>query len=278
MKHVEYSWTTSDGLSIFAQSWTPDGPAKAAIALVHGLGEHSDRYPRVVERLTAAGHAINAYDLRGHGRSGGPRLYARSFDALMKDIDSHIERTKERFPGLPVFLYGQSFGGEQVLYYALQRPAAIAGVVASSPLLAPGTKQPAAKLAAGRLIARIVPTLIFPTGVPLESISRDPAVIEWTRTDALYQDNGVSARLGTDFLAAGDWILSQTRFPLPLLIMQGTDDQHVSAQKTIEFAKALSGDVTLKVWDRGRHELHNDLDREAVIDFVLVWLGKHLGS
>ena len=127
MKHVEYSWTTSDGLSIFAQSWAPDGAPRAVVALVHGLGEHSNRYPSLVEKLPSAGYAINTYDLRGHGRSGGPRLYAPSFESLMTDIDRHIQNTKERFPGMPVFLYGQSFGGEQVLYYACADPLPLQG-------------------------------------------------------------------------------------------------------------------------------------------------------
>ena len=276
MKHVEYSWTTSDGLSIFAQSWAPDGAPRAVVALVHGLGEHSNRYPSLVEKLPSAGYAINTYDLRGHGRSGGPRLYAPSFESLMTDIDRHIQNTKERFPGMPVFLYGQSFGGEQVLYYAMRRSPAVAGVIASSPLLAPGTPQSTVKLTAGRLLARVLPKAIFPTGVPLESISRDPAVVEQTRKDPLYQHKGVSVRLGTDFLDAGDWIRTQAQFPLPLLLMQGTDDRHVDPKKTIEFAQKLKGDVTLKVWDGSRHELHNDLDRDTVIGFVLAWLGKHL--
>jgi alpha-beta hydrolase superfamily lysophospholipase len=275
VKHVEYFWKASDGVSMFGQSWAPDAGARAAIALVHGLGEHSGRYPRLVERLQAAGYAVNAFDLRGHGRSSGPRLFARSYETLMQDIQSHIDQTRQRFPGLPVFLYGHSLGGAQVLSYALRRTPPLAGVIASSPLLAPGTAQSSLKLAAGRLVARIFPTAIFPTGVPLEGISRDPAVRAWTREDPLYQDNGVSARLGTEFLAAGKWISSQTRFPLPLLVMQGTDDHHVDPKATIEFAERLTADVTLKVWENGRHELHNDLDKDAVIDFVLAWLGRH---
>ncbi len=275
MKHVEYSWTTSDELSIFAQSWAPDGAPRAVVALVHGLGEHSNRYPSLVEKLPSAGYAINTYDLRGHGKSGGPRLYAPSFESLMTDIDRHIQNTKERFPGLPIFLYGHSMGGEQVLYYVLRRSPSLRGVIASSPLLAPGIRVPLVKVAAGKLLARLIPKVIFTTAVPWDSLSRDPSVVEAAKQDPRYQE-GVSARLGTDFLATGRWISSHERFPLPLLLMQGTDDRHVDPKKTIELAQKLQGDVTLKVWDGSRHELHNDLDRDKVIDFVLAWLGKHL--
>jgi alpha-beta hydrolase superfamily lysophospholipase len=275
MKHVEYSWKSSDGLEMFAQSWAPDGKPKAVIALVHGLGEHSNRYPLLVERLPSAGYAITAYDLRGHGRTGGPRLYASSFEVLMDDIDIHLEQTRQRFPGPPIFLYGHSLGGEQVLYYALRRSPSLAGVVATSPLLAPGTPMSPIKIAIAKVLARIVPTSVITTEVPWDSLSRDPKVIEWTKSDPLFRE-GLSTRLGVEILRAGEWIRSHEEFPLPLLVLQGTEDRHVSPQVTIEFTKKLRGDVTLVVFDGGRHELHNDLDRGKLADTVIEWLGKHL--
>jgi alpha-beta hydrolase superfamily lysophospholipase len=275
MKHMEYSWKASDGLSIHAQSWAPDGKANAVVALVHGLGEHSGRYPLLAEKLPPAGYALSAYDLRGHGKSAGPRVYAPSFDVLMRDIDLHLEQTRQRFPGLPVFLYGHSLGGEQVLYYALRRSPSVAGVVASSPLLALGTPMSPVKVGAGRVLARILPTLVITTEIPWDSLSRDSSVIEWTKSDPLFHE-GVSTRLGSEMLRAQRWICCQERFPLPLLVLQGTDDHHVSPQKTIEFARNISGDVTLKVFEGGRHELHNDLDRARVADVVLEWMGKRI--
>jgi alpha-beta hydrolase superfamily lysophospholipase len=275
MRHTEYSWKASDGLEIFAQSWAPDGKARAVVALVHGLGEHSGRYPLLVEKLPPAGYAVNAYDLRGHGKSDGPRVYASSFEVLMDDIDRHLQQTRERFRGLPVFLYGHSLGGEQVLYYALRRSPSLAGVIATSPLLAPGIPVSPLKVAGAKLLARLVPRSIVSAEVPWDSLSRDSSVIEWAKNDPLYHE-GVSTRLGVEFLRAGEWICCQDTFPLPLLILQGTDDHHVSPQKSIEFAKKLSGDVTLEVFEGGRHELHNDLDRAKVAEIVLAWMGKRV--
>ena len=70
MRHSESTFTSSlDGLSIFRQSWFPDGEARATILLFHGLGEHSGRYAHVAEVLTSAGYAVHALDHRGHGRT-----------------------------------------------------------------------------------------------------------------------------------------------------------------------------------------------------------------
>ncbi len=273
MKHEEYSWKTFDGVDIFAQSWAPDRGAKAAVALVHGLGEHAGRYQAIVERFPAAGYALNAFDLRGHGRSAGPRVYAPSFEALMRDIDHHLEETRARFPRLPVFLYGHSLGGEQVLYYALSRSPSLAGVIASSPLLGLGTPLSPVKIAAGKLLSHIAPKMVFSSEVPWDGLSRDAALVETTKKDPLYK-TGVTTRLGAEFLDAQEWITAQKSFPLPLLVMQGTDDHHVSPKTTIDWATQLSGAVTLKVWEGGKHELHNDIEKSKVIDFMIAWMAE----
>jgi alpha-beta hydrolase superfamily lysophospholipase len=277
MKHVEYSWKAFDGLEMFAQSWAPDGKPVAAIALVHGLGEHSGRYRLLTDRLPSAGYAFNAFDLRGHGRTGGPRLYASSYDVLMNDIDGHLAQTRQSFPSVPLFLYGHSLGGIQVLYYALRRSPRLAGVIASSPALGSGTRVSPLKLTAAKLASRVIPTAVFTMGFLWEDLSRDSSLVESTKTDPLFQE-GMSARLAIETLRAIEWVSSQTGFPLPLLLMQGTDDHHVDPKKTIKFGQGLGGDVTVKVWEAGRHELHNDLEKEKVADFVLTWLGKHLNN
>jgi alpha-beta hydrolase superfamily lysophospholipase len=77
-------------------------------------------------------------------------------------------------------------------------------------------------------------------------------------------------------LNAGPFILAHKSFPVPLLIMQGTEDVHVDPAATIAFAKSLPGDVTLKVWEGMRHELHNELRRTEVVAFMRQWLEAHV--
>lgn len=271
MTHEEYSWTTFDGISIYARTWRPQGTARAVIALIHGVGDHSGRYPWLVEMLTGAGCAVSAFDRRGEGKSGGPRVHAPSYEALLRDIDRHLENTRERFPKIPHVLYGQSFGGAQTLCYVMKRSPKLAAVVASSPGLASGVRQPAAKILAGRVLSMIAPRVHIPLGSPLSSLSHDPTWIETTKADP-YLVQTLSARIGMLQLDTNQWILAQSSFPLPLLIMQGTADEHVDAQVNISFAHRLKGDVTLKVWEGLGHELHNELARAEVLQFVRGWL------
>jgi len=72
-ENEEWGWESTDGLEMFAQSWEPEEPPKAIGCLVHGLGEHSGRYAHVGKAFADAGFALASFDLRGHGKSGGPR-------------------------------------------------------------------------------------------------------------------------------------------------------------------------------------------------------------
>jgi alpha-beta hydrolase superfamily lysophospholipase len=273
--HIEHSWKTFDGLQVFAQTWQPAEAVKAAIALVHGVGDHSGRFPYLVESLVAAGYAVSACDQRGHGRTEGPRIHAPSYESLLRDIDRHLEVTRERFPGVPVVLYGHSFGGAQVLCHGMRRRPRLACVVASSPGLASGVRQPAVKVLAGRLLSRLAPTLRIPLGSPLDGLSHDPAWIATTQRDPLFSET-LSARVAMEQLVTNQWILAQTSFPLPLLIMQGTEDRHVDPNVNAAFAQRLEGDITFKLWEGLGHELHNELARADVLAYVRTWLDAHV--
>ena len=116
--HREYKWNAFDGLDLYAQSWSPAEP-KALICLVHGFNDHSARFDNWSRRLTAEGFAVAAVDLRGHGRSGGRRGYARSYQDLIEDVSVLMTRSRSLFPGIPLVLYGHSMGGNLVTNYLL---------------------------------------------------------------------------------------------------------------------------------------------------------------
>jgi alpha-beta hydrolase superfamily lysophospholipase len=82
----------------------------------------------------------------------------------------------------------------------------------------------------------------------------------------------LSARIAIEQLYANRWILTQTAFPLPLLIMQGTADRYVDPKVNITYARRITGEITLKVWEGFGHELHNELHRKEVFEYVLAWL------
>src|SRR5512137_2011524 len=142
MQHIEFTQQALDDVQFYFQGWQPETPPKAVVCLVHGLGEHTGRYAHVAAALNDAGYALLGFDLRGHGKSGGPRGHTPTYDALMDDIGRLLAEAGQRYPGQQQFLYGHSLGGNLVLNYALRRKPGLAGVIATSPALRPATPLP----------------------------------------------------------------------------------------------------------------------------------------
>jgi alpha-beta hydrolase superfamily lysophospholipase len=276
MNHFEYSWTTGDGMRLYGQGWSPVGDTRAVISLVHGLGEHSGRYTYVADKLTRAGFAVIAFDMRGHGRSEGPRGHAASYDLILDDIAHLLKEAGERFPRIPRFLYGHSLGGNLVITYALRRQPQIAGVIATSPGLAPGEPVPAWKMTMARLLYQTIPTMSLANGLDQSNLSHDPAIIQAYQADPLVHDR-ISARLGMDMIEAGQYALQHARdLHLPILLIQGSADHIVSPEMTKKFASQVHGDCTLKMCEGYYHETHNEPTKDRVILLIIEWLGKHV--
>lgn len=266
----------SDGVKIHTRWWEPDGDARAVVCLVHGLGEHSGRYDAVAARLTAAGYGVCAFDLRGHGESGGRRGDTR-FAAAYEDIDRLLADAAGWFPRAPRFLYGHSLGGLLVLSYTLGRRPALAGVVASGAALHNSLREQKAKLFLVRILAPLLPGLALPSGLDDTLISRDPAVVAAYRADPLTHDRATLG-FGRDAVDAADAALAHAvEFPVPLLLLHGGADRLTYPSGSRAFAAALGAErCTLVVYDGLYHEVHNEPEQSRVSADVVAWLDRHL--
>src|SRR5512136_2894141 len=179
---------TRDGLRLLGLQWKPAGKARGVVCLVHGIGEHVGRYAHVAAAMNDAGYAMLGFDQRGHGRSEGPRGFTPSFDTFLDDLDVQLDEARRRHPGQPVFLYGQSMGGNLVLYYSLRRKPSLAGVVASSPQIRLAFTPPAWKTTLGRWMLKLWPTMVMANGLDVKNLSHDAAVVRAYTTDPLVHD------------------------------------------------------------------------------------------
>ena len=191
---------------LFRRDWEPDGPPRAVVALVHGLGEHSGRYERLAARFTGAGIAVSAIDLRGHGKSPGARGDIR-FAPAVDDIDALVRACGER--GVPVFVYGHSLGALLAVLWLMERPSStpVAGVVVSAIGLHSSLREQAAKVRAARVLGRWVPKVRVRSGIDPATISRDPEVVRAYRADKLVHDT-VSLGFGLDALETVDAVVA----------------------------------------------------------------------
>jgi acylglycerol lipase len=279
MKTFETKWEDKDGMTFFIQGWEPDRKPKAFIALVHGLGEHSTRYTHVGKVMTDAGYVMAGFDLRGHGKSGGPRGHVSSLNAYMQDIRGFLHLMAERYPDIPHFVYGHSLGGLLALVCGIQYGAELKGVMVTGAALRSALQEQKAKVVLAKVLGIIMPRLTVSSGLDPTAISRDQQIVEAYKNDPLVHDSA-SLGFGKAALHAIDLCFARAKkFPVPLLMIHGKKDKIAYSSGSENFAKLVSeasGDVTFKLCDDLYHEVHNEPEKAEVFKFMIQWLDKHL--
>jgi alpha-beta hydrolase superfamily lysophospholipase len=287
----EYFFHAPDGEALFAREWIPE-PAdqtRAAVILVHGIGEHSGRYAHIASHFGEHHIALLGFDLRGHGLSHGARGDTPAYARLYDDLAMRIRQAHVDWPDKKIILYGHSLGGNIVINYVMRRLSApsdlqrIDGVIASAPEFRLGFKPPAWKLAMARLLAVAAPGLSLASGLDAHALSHDPAIIASYQSDSLVHDR-VTSRLFLGFSQAGDWALRHPNQwpsfggrPLPLLLSYGTADLLVSPNAIHAFAESLhSSNLVEKPWDNFFHEVHNEQEHLQVTAFYIQWIEEQI--
>jgi alpha-beta hydrolase superfamily lysophospholipase len=277
MEHSEGTFRGMDGLDLYYQCWRPDGKAKAVLAIVHGVREHSGRYTNVVDYLTARGYVVYALDQRGHGRSPGQRGHINAWEEYRGDAKAFLAMIGQQEPDLPVFLLGHSMGALIALDYLLAHPEGLRGaIISGAPLQPIGAAKPY-QIVVARFLSRIRPRLSMTSPFSGAAVSRDPEVVRAYDTDPLVF-NKTSVRWGMEFLATIERVESRAaEVKIPILMIHGGADPIVSADGSRNlFEKLGSPDKELKIYPGSYHEPHNDLDREQVLTDMERWLDRHL--
>lgn len=224
MEHTEGTFQGLAGLALRYQRWRPDAGLKAAIAVVHGFGEHSGRYANLIGHFVPRGYSVSGYDLRGHGLSPGKRGAIRSWQEFREDTRAFFSHVAGLESGAPLFLYGHSMGGLIVLDLALHSPEGMKGVISSGPALGKPGVSPLL-LALSRVLSTIAPGLTLKTGLDATALSRDPSVVKAYQEDPLVHSLA-SARLGTELENTAKWVHAHAaELRVPLLIVHGEADR-----------------------------------------------------
>lgn len=279
MIHNEYEWQGKDGTRLYAQSWMPDGNAHAIINYIHGFKDHSDRFAHWAERFTTHGYGIAAIDLRGHGRSGGKRGYAKGFESFIGDTAVLMENSARIFgKDRRHILYGHSLGGNIVTNYLMSdNPQPDAGII-TSPWFALSLKPSWFKMLMAQIVRRLLPGITVASDIDVRSLSRNENVVKQYLNDPMVH-NFIRPKL---FLEIEQYGLKASRniykINIPLLVMHGTADRITSFRVTRNFVMNSSRLTTFRKWTDAYHELHNDVCEQEVFSYVLGWLDKQTGK
>ena len=302
-----FSYEGSEHLKISAAKWIPEGKIKAVIQIVHGMNEHIGRYSEMAEFLNKNGFAVYGEDHRGHGHTAeikkdlGHFYDNDGFLKIMNDVHGLTEVIKREHPGVPVFLLGHSMGSFISRNIITLFPNDFKGVIIS------GTgNYNSLEIKISKTILRILlfiygPKKIIPyfftNGMNDFNKSFEPrrTDYDWLSTDPKVADEFIADPLCGTMNSLGFYrdLLNMLhnmqkkknigKIPkdMPMFIFSGSMDPVGKNGKTSTLAyesykKAGIRDITFKLWEGYRHEIHKEPVRNELFSEIIEWTEKRL--
>ena len=273
MSRIDFTLESADGTRLYANQQDTGRKPLAHVLIFHGYGEHLGRYHEVMDWFVEQNYKPWAIDFRGHGRSAGHRAYTERYDLYLQDAQALVDHVKQEQGDLPVFLLGHSQGGLIGLRALQEGVGEYKAAILSAPAMRVALEANPIKVAAGKLLSKLLPKLNLPPEIPNDYLCRDPERVAAYGADPLV-NHCVNCRWFTEFLEA-----QETGFKLagnvstPTLVVHPTADQIISPHSVLELYEALgSPDKKLMKLDGYYHEPLNEPDRREVFDEMFAWL------
>jgi alpha-beta hydrolase superfamily lysophospholipase len=269
-------FVAGDGTSLPVAVWpAANGRPKAVILGLHGYGDYRKAWDEPAEIWARDGITTYSYDQRGFGGSPTRGRWPGTA-ALVDDANTMIRLLHARYPGVPIYLAGESMGGAVALV-AADRGAEIDGLILLATALR--SRDTLGPVAAGGLwfFAHTIPW--FPSGPTsidykptdnpktLEKLRNDPQMLRQTRLDMAY---GLVDLMD----AARD---SAAHVHVPYLMLHGLGDRIVPQEPVKAAIEVMPprSDSKLAFYKEGYHLLLRDKEGKTVAADVAVWIGNH---
>jgi acylglycerol lipase len=263
-----------DGMRLPYRVWLPNGPPKAVVLALHGMNDSRDAWEIPAPNFAAAGIAIYAPDQRGFG-STATRGFWPGTQGLVGDAREMTGLLKQRYPGVPEFLMGESMGAAVLMVMATEPHAPkVNGYVLVAPAVWGRAEMNIFERGALWIAANTVPGMLLENRGyvkitasdnhdALVRLSKDPLTIFSTRVD--------TTRGLVDLMDAA--LASAPKFRSRSLFMYGGKDDLIPKRATTATWRALpSGEATLAYYPDHYHLAMRDLGRDTVIDDVIAWM------
>jgi alpha-beta hydrolase superfamily lysophospholipase len=262
------------GVRIVYDVWEPDdSDCRGVVVLCHGYAEHARRYDHVAKRFGESGLAVYALDLRGHGRSGGKRVFLRDISEYTDDFHTLVGISAGEYPELKRVVLGHSMGGGVVFAYGVEHPDDYAAMVLSGPAVAAQDGVSPVMVAVAKTLGKILPGLPVEQ-LPADAVSRDPAVVAAYENDPLVHHGKLPAGIARALIDVGETMpLRAAALTAPLLVVHGEADKLIPVEGSRHLMECVgSTDAHLKVYPGLYHEVFNEPERAVVLDDVASWI------
>jgi len=258
--------------------WEPDDEdPRGVVVLCHGYAEHARRYDHVAQRFGESGLAVYALDLRGHGRSGGKRVYLRNISEYTEDFHTLVGIAAAEYPELKIVVLGHSMGGGVVFAYGVEHPDDYAAMVLSGPAVAAQDGVSPVMVFVAKALGQILPGLPVEQ-LPTDAVSRDPDVVAAYNADPMVHHGKLPAGIARALIGVGETMPARApALTSPLLIVHGEQDKLIPVQGSRHLMECVgSRDKHLTVYPELYHEVFNEPERAAVLDDVASWIEARL--
>ncbi len=303
MRKEEFTYRSSSGLcDIYATRYIPDGEIRGILQISHGMQEFIGRYDGFMTYLAKRGFLVTGNDHLGHGASITDKAHFGYFARengdtyVLEDIHQLTKITKEKYPGLPYFLLGHSMGSFFARRYLFTYDEGLKGAI----IMGTG-HQPKALVSSGKMMAKVVakfkgdeyrsPMLAktafgayndrFEKRTSVDWLTKDTAIVDKyladERDNYLFTCNGFVGMFNCIQTLHDKNNLAKMPKDLPVLFVSGAEDPVGDYTKGVlaaaqTFTDAGMKNVETKFYPGDRHEILNELDKEAVYDDLYHWL------
>ncbi len=271
---TERSFDGVGGVRIVYDVWEPEEKdCRGVVVLCHGYAEHARRYDHVAQRLGESGLVVYALDLRGHGRSGGKRVYLRDISEYTEDFHTLVGIAAAEYPELKRVVLGHSMGGGVVFAYGVEHPDDYAAMVLSGPAVDAQDEVAPVMVFAAKTLGKILPGLPV-EDLPADAVSRDPAVVAAYENDPLVHHGKMPAGIARALIGVGETMPRRAAaLTAPLLVVHGEQDKLIPVNGSRHLMECVgSQDAQLKVYPELYHEVFNEPERAVVLDDVASWI------
>ena len=304
--YEELTYRSADGETmVHAYLWIPSGEIKGVIQLSHGMCEYIQRYDAWARRFAAEGYVFCGNDHLGHGNTAPTpealgHIPARiGYQLLVEDVHTLTTLMRQRFPGAPVILYGHSMGSFVARLYVSKYASDLSAALIS------GTAGLGLPTGLGRKVAgtigffkgdhhrsKLLTSMGF--GGYNKRFAQEQDALSWlTRNKAVrekYKEDRFCALVfttgGYDTLFALISKVSCKRWfstlptDLPILLFSGDHDPVCNygkgVQAVYDLMKKRGCNVTLRLYENARHEMHNELNVDEVFADLMHYLKENV--
>ncbi|MER2088614.1 MAG: alpha/beta hydrolase [Sporosarcina sp.] len=296
----------TDGFLVHAIVLVPDCNPIGHIHLLHGMAEHIGRYEEFANYLVGKGYIVSGHDHRGHGKTGkmngikGHFADADGFDHVVQDAREVIATFRIQYPSPRFILFGHSMGS-----FVARRYVQLYGTEVDLAIFSGTGGNPGASGLAGQVAAYVhgkrngfdqpdnfLNKLVF--GRFNKSIHKPKTPLDWLSTDTeavekYIVDPACGITPTTQFFAdlfkglrkIHDTIeINKIPKELSVLLFSGNEDPVGDNGKGVwkvakQYNNAGMKDVTVMLFEGGRHEMLHEKNRRHVFKAVYDWIGKN---